>query len=675
MAENYSVTFKLSGGVEKQILVESGLTLKDAAEKAKVSLDAPCSGNGVCGKCLVRVLEGSTGGEKSGRIDPAQWEEGWRLACQAVVQGGLSVEVPEAAGAFKSRMKIAGLGEEREQRIFDALRAELENMGFLGPASGGGADSEAVSGDSGIELVEAELTPPDMENPAADRERLIRYLSKKINIPEDSIKIDLFALRKLPHALRDGAFSCSCVLRRKGDGACVLDLFPKGAGPKGKNGGPVLPALAIDIGTTTVALVLTDLLRGGILALGSEGNAQIPYGGDVINRIISAGRPGGLEKLKSAVLDGCIVPLLENLAREAGIETLQIYRAAVAGNTTMTHLFTGTAPDFLRLEPYVPAFFGGGPFKALELGLPLHPSADVLLAPSVGSYVGGDISAGVFASLIFRKESLSLFIDLGTNGELVLGSKEFLMSCACSAGPAFEGGEISCGMRAAPGAIEACRINPETGEPSFTVIGDMAARAGPQDLSSQAVRPVGICGSGLIDIIGELFAAGMINPKGKFVRDGRRIGRDEWGMGYYIVVNPDETGPGAELRLSEGDIDNFIRAKGAIFSAIRTMLDSLGFGAGDIADIYIAGGIGSGINVERAVRIGMLPKIPLERYHYIGNTSLSGAWAMVQSQKAAAMVDKIAGNMTYLELSSHPSYMEEFIAACFLPHTNGALFA
>jgi uncharacterized 2Fe-2S/4Fe-4S cluster protein (DUF4445 family) len=671
MAKNYSVTFKPSGAGQKQILVESGLTLKDAAEKAGVSLDAPCSGNGTCGKCLVRVLEGSTGGERSGRIDPAQWEEGWRLACQAVVQGDLSVEVPEAAGAFKSRMKIAGLGEEREQKIFDAFRAELENMGFLGSASDGGANSAGLGRDSGIELVEAELAPPDMDDPAADRERLIRYLSKKINLPEDSIKADLFALRKLPHVLRDGAFSCSCVLRRKGGGVRVLDLFPKGAGPRGKNGRPVLPALAIDIGTTTVALVLTDLLRGGILALGSEGNAQIPYGGDVINRIISAGRPGGLEKLKSAVLDGCIVPLLKNLAKEAGIETSQIYRAAVAGNTTMTHLFTGTAPDFLRLEPYVPAFFGGGPFRALELGLPLHPSADVLLAPSAGSYVGGDISAGVFASFIFRKESLSLFIDLGTNGELVLGSKEFLMSCACSAGPAFEGGEISCGMRAAPGAIEACRIDPKTGEPSFTVIGG----SNPQVSNPQVSRPVGICGSGLIDIIGELFAAGIINPKGKFVRDGRRIGRDEWGMGYYTVTNPDETGPGAELRLTEGDIDNFIRAKGAIFSAIRTMLDSLGFGFDGLADVYIAGGIGSGINVESAVRIGMLPKIPANRYHYIGNTSLSGAWAMAQSQKAAAMVDKIAGNMTYLELSSHPSYMEEFVAACFLPHTNRALFA
>lgn len=249
MAKNYSVTFKPSGAAQKQILVESGITLKDAAEKAGVPLDAPCSGNGICGKCLVRVLEGGTGGEKSGRVDPAQWEEGWRLACQAVVQGDLRVEVPEAAGAFKSRMKIAGLGDELEQKIFDAFRTELENMGFLGSASDGGAKNSANSAglgrDSGIELVEAKLAPPDMNDPAADRERLIRYLSKKINIPEGSIKMDLFALRKLPHALRDGAFSCFCVLRRKGGGARVLDLFPKEAGPRGKNGRPVLPALAM----------------------------------------------------------------------------------------------------------------------------------------------------------------------------------------------------------------------------------------------------------------------------------------------------------------------------------------------------------------------------------------------------------------------------------------------
>jgi uncharacterized 2Fe-2S/4Fe-4S cluster protein (DUF4445 family) len=326
----------------------------------------------------------------------------------------------------------------------------------------------------------------------------------------------------------------------------------------------------------------------------------------------------------------------------------------------MTHLFAGVSPEFLRLEPYVPAFFHSGKFRAVDLGLPANPNAELLLAPSVGSYVGGDISAGVFASMLFMKEKCSLFIDLGTNGELVFGNGEFLMTCACSAGPAFEGGDISCGMRATDGAIEACRIDGSTMTPTLTIIGGGKA--------------AGVCGSGLIDLVGELFAAGIINPKGKFIRQGDRVRCDEWGMSSFVIVHGKDTENGNDLLLTEGDIDNFIRAKGAIFSAIRTMIAMLDLNMDAIDEVYIAGGIGSGINVERAVRIGMLPSIPLERYQYIGNTSLSGAWAMVQSQKAAEKVDEIAGGMTYLELSAHPSYMDEFIAACFLPHTNGDLF-
>jgi uncharacterized 2Fe-2S/4Fe-4S cluster protein (DUF4445 family) len=254
--------------------------------------------------------------------------------------------------------------------------------------------------------------------------------------------------------------------------------------------------------------------------------------------------------------------------------------------------------------------------------------------------------------MIFKKETFSLFIDLGTNGELVFGNGEFLMTCACSAGPAFEGGDISCGMRATDGAVEACSIDEETMEPTLTVIGNG--------------EPQGLCGSGLIDMIGELFRCGIIDARGKLVREGKRISRDEYGVGIYTIAQ--------DLTITEADIDNFIRAKGAIFSAIRTMLTMLDFTMETIENVYIAGGIGSGINVERAIRIGMLPNLPPECYHYIGNTSLYGAYAMTVSRGAAGKVAEIAHGMTYLELSAHPSYMDEFIAACFLPHTNGSLF-
>jgi uncharacterized 2Fe-2S/4Fe-4S cluster protein (DUF4445 family) len=293
----------------------------------------------------------------------------------------------------------------------------------------------------------------------------------------------------------------------------------------------------------------------------------------------------------------------------------------------------------------------------------------------VGSYVGGDISAGVFSSMIYRNESCSLFIDLGTNGELVAGNREFLMTCACSAGPAFEGGDIKCGMRAATGAIDSVRIDKKSLEPIFSIINNEKSGG-----KSTDPIPAGICGSGLIDLVSELYTSGLIDSRGKFVQTeaaeqpaGKRLFRDEYNMARYILVFAEGENQ-KELFIDESDIDNFVRAKAAIFSAIRTMLAILDLGIDDIENVYIAGGIGSGINIEKAVSIGMLPDIPANRYHYLGNTSLCGAYAMAQSQKAVQTIDEIAGNMTYLELSSHPSYMDEFVAACFLPHTNRDLF-
>jgi uncharacterized 2Fe-2S/4Fe-4S cluster protein (DUF4445 family) len=382
----------------------------------------------------------------------------------------------------------------------------------------------------------------------------------------------------------------------------------------------------------------------------------------VISRIIESCRPGGLERLRYAITGECLVPLIKNMCVAAGLEPEQIYRAAIAGNTTMTHLFMGVSPEYLRLDPYVPAFFECSPLKSAELNLGLHPDAEVYAAPAVGSYVGGDITAGVFASMLFKKESLSLFVDLGTNGELVLGNSEFMMSCACSAGPAFEGGDISCGMRATDGAIEACRINKDTMEPELTVIG------------AADQKPAGLCGSGLIDIIGELFRCGVINARGKCIKEGKRVRRDEWGGAGYVAVFASAEDD-REVILTESDIDNFIRAKGAIFSAVRTMLAVLDFDVSAIENVYVAGGIGGGINMEQAIRIGMLPNLPLEKYRYIGNSSMHGAFAMLTSRKAGEMITGISRGMTYLELSSHPGYMDELTAACFLPHTNGGLFA
>ncbi|MBQ8506508.1 MAG: DUF4445 domain-containing protein, partial [Clostridia bacterium] len=359
-------------------------------------------------------------------------------------------------------------------------------------------------------------------------------------------------------------------------------------------------------------------------------------------------------------IDESLRPLIQQMCAAAKINPKQVYRMCLAGNTTMNHLLLGLYSDPVRMEPYIPSFFLCDDMRASSLHMGLHPEAKLVLAPNIGSYVGGDITAGALASMLWNSEELSLFIDLGTNGELVFGNNEFLMSCACSAGPAFEGGDISCGMRATDGAIDSCSIDAETMEATITTIGDAS--------------PVGICGSGIIDIIAELFRTGIINGKGKFVREGKRVRHDEHGMGSYVIAFKEDTGHIRDVEINEVDIDSFIRAKGAIFSATMTMLESMGMDPSVLGHVYVAGGIGSGINMKNAVTIGMLPDIDLSLFSYIGNSSLSGAYAMLTSDQAREKVDELARSMTYMELSTEPGYMDAFIAACFLPHTDAGLF-
>jgi uncharacterized 2Fe-2S/4Fe-4S cluster protein (DUF4445 family) len=658
MKENFHIRFKYESDpeIEYTVFASPDETLLEAAQKAGVPLDAPCGGRGTCGKCRVKILSGAVsedGPSAEGVITDQDYKKGWRLACQSYPEAyDIEVSVPETARAYQGRIKA---DRSFENAAFTKLREKLKT---------GGQNSSG-----GIMLVKVDLDSPTAENPAADRERLLRKLGPMVTAQS----ISLYALRKLPALLRESGFSVYCVLRRPAHdsaslsepGECtVIDVFSAKEKP------PVIAGLAIDIGTTTVSALLVDLSNGDILACGSAGNRQIRYGADVINRIIESAKPGGMERMNRTIVNECLCPLIKAMCKKAAVAEGHIYRAAIAANTTMTHLFLGVSPEYIRLDPYTPAFFECGPLRS---GLPLHPEADMLIAPSIGSYVGGDITAGVFSSMAFNTRDISLLIDLGTNGELVLGNGEFLMSCACSAGPAFEGGDISCGMRATDGAIEACVIDDKTMEPRIKVIGGEGQK--PEGQKPQgALRPLGLCGSGLIDIAGELFRCGIINAKGKFTKDGKRIRRDEWGGASYIIAFSDETADGKEISLNETDIDNFIRAKGAVFSAIRTMLAALELDASVIENVYIAGGIGGGINIQQAIRIGMLPNIRQEKYHYIGNSSLHGAYAMLVSQTAAGIIQKTAGKMTYIELSTHPGYMDEFTAACFLPHTNGGLF-
>ena len=637
----YTVRFCFEAGAPVTAEAQEGVNLLELAQRHNVAIDAPCSGNGACGKCRVKVLEGAVRSEKNRHITQEEYDQGWRLACASTVCGDADILVPDIASAYRSRMKVADLSSREEVEIFEKVVADIQEAG--------------IEWKNSFSLLDLTLSEPTLDDTMPDNERLLRAVRVATGYSTNNIHMNYSARKKLPDSLRANGFQVQCVLEKDHERLIIHDVIPAGERA-------TIAGMVVDIGTTTVSALMVDLETGKILAKASTGNGQIRYGADVINRIIESTRTGGRVRLQKAIIDETLLPLLQGLCHEARIPYDGVYRICVAGNTTMNHLLIGVNADPIRKEPYIPAFFETRSVRAIDLGIDVSSNAKILMAPNVGSYVGGDITAGTLASGIWHRPELSLFIDLGTNGELVFGNEDFLMTCACSAGPAFEGGDISCGMRATDGAVEACAIDPETMEPTLSIVGPAG------------VKPVGICGSGIIDIICQLFLCGIINAKGSFVREGRRICRDVHGTARYVLAFREESGTGREVSINEVDIDNFIRAKGAIFSGIRSMLTALDMDISVVENVYVAGGIGSGINMKNAVTIGMLPDIPLEKYHYIGNSSLSGAYAMILSDAAAKKVVELSKNMTYMELSTHPHYMEEFVAACFLPHTDATLF-
>ena len=632
------VTFQIEGASPVQIECNAGDNLLELARRANVAIDAPCSGNGSCGKCKVKLIEGELETFQSRHISDEEYNAGWRLSCNAKVLTDCTVWVPDIASAYQSRMKTADLSSPKEIAIFEDCQAALKASGI-----------EFTNQFRSVVITMAE---PTLDDTMPDNERFTWAIQEALGVA--NVQIPFAVMVKLASTLREHNWNVCVKGQLQGDTfQCMEVCAPTDT---------VIVGCAIDIGTTTVTMVLVDLETGKILAKGSSGNGQTRYGADVINRIIEQGRPGGKKKLQDAIVKETLTPIIANLCKSADINAKSILRLCVAANTTMNHLFVGVDAEPVRMEPYIPSFFGWNGLLAGDLKLPANPLASVQIAPNIGSYVGGDITAGTLAAGLWDKDEMSLFIDLGTNGELVFGNRDFLMSCACSAGPAFEGGDISCGMRATDGAVEACVIDKETMEPTLTIVGD------------EGQKCVGICGSGIIDIISELFRCSIINAKGLFVREGERVRRDQHGMGRYVLAFPEESETGREISINEVDIDNFIRAKGAIFSAIDTLLKSVDMEVEMIDHVYVAGGIGSGINMKNAVNIGMLPDVDLEKYSYIGNSSLTGAYAMVLSDQADAKCTEVGANMTYLELSTYPGYMDSFVAACFIPHTDRNLF-
>ena len=620
---------------DKEVYCNKGELLLDVARKADIFIDAPCNGNVSCGKCKVKLLNGKVDTEKTRHISDDEIKQGYILACNSKVVSDIEVDVPSKLSSSMYGMKIEGGGKEKDEAIFNRAKeiAENHDLRFC----------------TNIRKKYIELSEPTLDDNISDVDRIQRYVRHHLGYNEIDFRLDI--LRKIPILLRESDFKVTLTYVKKKNKLTIIDIEPG-------NTGESLYGVAIDIGTTSVVVCLVDLVEQVLIDKASSGNAQIKYGADVINRIVFSTKKNGLNELHKAIIHETINPLLNSIYEKNNINKDDVISVVASGNTTMARLFLGVYPDYLRREPYIPPFLRSPKIMGENVELDVNPSAYVYLAPNVASYVGGDITAGVLSAGIWASEENVLFIDLGTNGEIVFGNQDFMMSCACSAGPAFEGGGIRCGMRASCGAIESIKIDPKTLEPRLSMIGNC--------------DPIGICGSGIIDLICQMILTGVIDRRGKIQKelDNRRIRFDEHGIGEYVLAFKEEYNLENDITVNEVDIDNFIRAKGAIYSGASVLLQSLGMDFSVIDKVYIAGGIGNSLNIENAITIGLLPDVEREKFQYIGNSSLVGSYLALISRDAKNKLEEIASQMTYVELSVYPGYMDEFVSACFLPHTN-----
>lgn len=596
------------------VTVDKGTNLLSACFLAGIAIDSPCGGRGTCKKCKVE-------------IDGQQV-----LACQFVVESDVKVFIPEGSRLKSQQVLLDKPGSEQAEvkTRYEIVSAIAKKHNLL-------------------------LEKPSLSDNIDDLTR-IRVDLKKQGIEDITLSLD--TLRRIPDSIRAGRFSVNATVTYDGLRHELVDVEP------GRAEYTQLFGIAIDIGTTTVACHLVDLKTGEVVDKQGAYNKQSVYGSDVISRIIYVDENGqeGLDALQKAVIS-TINSIIIPMAKRNNVALQEIKACVVAGNTVMTHMFLGVSPQYLRLEPYIPAAVNFPPVRARHVGMSINKDAVVVTIPSVASYVGGDITAGVLSTRIHEvKDSIELFIDIGTNGELVLGNSDWMMTCACSAGPAFEGSGISCGMRAMDGAINAIEIDHETFEPRVQTIGNKP--------------PLGVCGSGLIDALSTMLRAGIIDRSGNISGsfDTMRIRVSDDGATCYILAHKGEYGNEKDISISENDIKNLLRAKAAVFAGIRVMLANVDLPVEAIDKVTIAGGFGSSINIRDAIGIGLLPDIDESKFSYVGNSSVHGALeVLLDSSKIKECYD-IASRMTYLELSAGNAFMDEFVSAMFIPHTDLSLF-
>lgn len=597
-----------------------------ALKRSGIYLVASCGGKGTCGKCKVKIVEGDCDVISYGKLTQKEREADIVLACQAVPKGDILIEIPK-----ESRLVVGDkIAIAKTKDLVEYLR------------------SYGVDINPAVKRLHLELPPPTISDNISDLERLKRTLNEK---GMSNIRFSHGFVSTMADTLRIANWNVELTYVGGNDipyeaiFLSPLDICNRRFG------------IAVDIGTTTVVVYLVNLLTGEIVDIGSTYNSQMRYGDDVITRIVHATEGGGLNELRDAVVTD-INTIVNSFMEKHSIEACEIDTATIAGNTTMSHIFWGLNPGPIREEPYIPTLNQFPQWKGGTAKLAINPQSPVYTVPCVASYVGGDIVAGVLVSKMHRNPEITLFIDIGTNGEIVIGNNEWLMTAACSMGPCFEGSGIRCGMRATSGAVESVKIDPNTYEPAISVIG--------------GGHPIGICGSGMIDAISEMFLTGVIDQKGKFVK-GRTERIREGEEGLEFVLYKDEAHH-KDIVLTEVDVENIIRAKAALYAGITTLLTQAGFTIDAIEKVYIAGGFGNYINIERAIILGMLPDIPKERFIFMGNTSITGAYLCLLSEELRKEAEDIASKMTYIELSVYRSFMDEYMSALFLPHTDISQF-
>lgn len=619
----------------KTVEAEPGETVINCAMKAGIHINASCGGEGICGKCRIIIEKGEVENGISEKLDAEDIKNDIRLACLSIIKEDIDVRIPVESTADKSIFTV------RERKTANIKEIDFERL------------REKISFIPPVEKRYIELPAPDSKDNSSDVTRLINYL--KVNYDEKALEVSLNVIRKIPDILRESDFKVTATLLRpvrKGRRSYISNIQPYNAVEENY-------AIAVDIGTTTIYGEIIDMNTAKKLAQTGDLNPQISYGEDVISRIIFAEK-GGLNKL-SEVVTGCINDIIKKLIKITDISSDNISMISLAGNTTMTHLMLKINPKYIRRSPYVPGASIYPPFKAFEIGIDLPEHVAALVYPGISSYVGGDIVAGVMGSGLYLADELTLFMDIGTNAEIVIGNKDWMACAACSAGPAFEGGGIKFGMRAAKGAIEDFSIAPVSFEPMIKTVGN--------------VKPRGICGSGLINMTAMMFEAGIIDSRGKFDTNLKtpRIRKTD-GIVEYVISWAAETQIDKDIALTEIDIDNLIRAKGAIYSGVMTLLEEIGLSMSNIERIILAGGFGSYIDLEKAMTIGLLPEIDHTKVSFIGNSSLTGAGMALLTNKIRKDVVSVTKMMTNFEFSETASYMNNYMAALFLPHTDINLF-